>query len=281
MNEQKYTIVGYEDNNRVTVDPSFQTDQPHLTVHPTLKPILDALLIEKPLWTFHLRHVSWEKVVTSIVVRQDGERLGDINRGWLGSTPVYEVKCDRITAERRGRKPYQTKNVKSALLAIKKNFYLITNEERIDHTKEKIENAMDTVVRTKRTAKRHIDDAIRNAGLTFLRNEGHEIFLEYLRTKDPTVFNTVAKSEELMMEIDHITAMEAARDSGKNYLVSRNNSGYIVSSPNGVFECDDAHLPEEIRLKLGMLKLVENEHFIVDMGFRLDENSFLILKDKE
>jgi hypothetical protein len=54
-----------------------------------------------------------------------------------------------------------------------------------------------------------------------------------------------------------------------------------VQSGSGTFEYDDAHLPEEVKPKLGMLKLVENGHFIVGMGFRLDENSFLVLKDEE
>jgi hypothetical protein len=56
---------------------------------------------------------------------------------------------------------------------------------------------------------------------------------------------------------------------------------YIVRVGDNVQLYDDNTLPVEMRGKLGLLKLVEKEHFIDSAGCRVSEDVFVVVLDEE
>ena len=60
---------------------------------------------------------------------------------------------------------------------------------------------------------------------------------------------------------------------GMNYSVSLGQSQPSIMSSE--------ELPDFIRRGVGMLKLVENQTLITNIGFRVDENTFVVLPQSE
>ena len=67
---------------------------------------------------------------------------------------------------------------------------------------------------------------------------------------------------------------------GKALLVVREGSVYIVKSKEGLKTYNDSDLPDHMRLKLGMLKLIEDKQYVTDVGFRANSDVFAVLNEE-
>jgi hypothetical protein len=75
-------------------------------------------------------------------------------------------------------------------------------------------------------------------------------------------------------------------NNGRGVVVLIHGSDYAVRMPTDtgdsklvIFSNED--LPLHIKVAVGMLKLVENKHFIKDVGVRISENTFFVTKEAE
>jgi hypothetical protein len=63
--------------------------------------------------------------------------------------------------------------------------------------------------------------------------------------------------------------------------VVKDGGKYLVKVGDDVQLYDDNSLPEIMRGRLGMLKLVEAEYFIEGVGCRVNDEVFVVLMDEE
>jgi hypothetical protein len=63
-------------------------------------------------------------------------------------------------------------------------------------------------------------------------------------------------------------------------LIIKDEGKYMVKIGQDVQIYDDNTLPEHMRGKLGMLKLVEAEHFISNIGCRINDEIFVVLTEE-
>jgi hypothetical protein len=67
---------------------------------------------------------------------------------------------------------------------------------------------------------------------------------------------------------------------GKCAVVIQVDGGYIVKTGDKVEMMDDTTLPHTMKAKLGMLKLVDNEHFITNVGGKVKADVFVLTPEE-
>ena len=90
------------------------------------------------------------------------------------------------------------------------------------------------------------------------------------------------KLEETKKFKDDMLTIESIRNrfgDNKAALVIKDEGKYLVKIGQDVQVYDDNTLPVEMRGKLGMLKLVEAEHFVSDIGCRINDEIFVVLTE--
>jgi hypothetical protein len=65
----------------------------------------------------------------------------------------------------------------------------------------------------------------------------------------------------------------------KTALVVKDLGKYLVKIGDNVELYDDNTLPVDMRMKLGMLKLVNDEQYITDIGCKVSSEIFVLLVD--
>lgn len=261
-----------------------------VTVISQLQPVLDALLIERPLWSFQLRNIGWDGGAMDITVLENGEELGRIGRGYRGHLPMFEIRCPRLaeekreTARRSNRKvdtSMYTKKASTAIKAAKKYFARETVQEQMTKARQMAQQVMTECVDRKEREYYHADRSITHELLKWAQSEGKPLFLKYAEEHKLSAINDIADAERFLGEARGMRSVTSQAKNNDGVLVVRKDSGYILHSANGVQVVTDSDLTDSMRAKLGMLKLVEDKTFVTEMGFKLDEKTFMIVGETQ
>jgi hypothetical protein len=73
--------------------------------------------------------------------------------------------------------------------------------------------------------------------------------------------------------------VQADFSKNKTALVVKDTGKYLVKIGDNVELYDDNTLPVDMRMKLGMLKLVNDEQYITDIGCKVTSEIFVLLVD--
>jgi hypothetical protein len=87
------------------------------------------------------------------------------------------------------------------------------------------------------------------------------------------------KVELLDTEMKTIERVQADFSKNKTALVVKDTGKYLVKVGDNVELYDDNTLPLDIRMKMGMLKLVNDEQYITDVGCKVTSEIFVLLVD--
>jgi hypothetical protein len=251
---------------------SFQTN---LYIYKVLHP-----LIGKP-WTFLPQHTRGGRsdkidgkevrVITDFFVYEGNEYLGSVGISYVRSGYKVVVDNHRITEGRKSGRAFRTENLERATLTIRKNFYRMPDAERVEKVMIGVVNQLQAAhwdtQREVSGKERAVFDKAREFAISNMKQYIHQY-------PDRGVY--VEAFEKAKLDHDttgHITKMQ---DDNKLILVLRESEHYIVKVGGTIISMTDDALSEDLRAKLGMLKLVENGQCIDGMGFRGDENTFLI-----
>lgn len=273
-------VIGYENNNRIEVVGKDLPDEVKLATY--LKPILDALLIDKPLWTFQLggRLYRGSDVLQTIHILNDGETLGYVRRGRVGSEEKYLVGNERIDKQMQRRSYYSTSDVSKALAKIKKTFSSQTTAEILEKAESAASEAMYETRQKKWYEYTHIKSQVDKAAVAFINGAGRQMFLEYMQVHEPKVAEQVVKGDEVHAEYKHMEEIGKALEISKALVVTQKGSVYNVKSEGNIVRYTDADLPEFIKPKLGMLKLIGDKQYITNCGFRVSDNTFVVMNEE-
>ena len=129
------------------------------------------------------------------------------------------------------------------------------------------------------------DSTVRKAAMDYINGPGLAHFLEYIGTQPPSVstpiFKAVEKAEEVRGEMLTIETIRQRFAKEETALVIKDSGKYLVKVRDNVQLYDDNTLPHEMRSKLGMLKLVEAETFLSNVGCRVNDEVFVLLLDEQ
>lgn len=263
--------------------------------------LVSKLVVDKPEWQFHVHaYRDWRDLTDSKCVgvawssvsifSQYGQNLGAVtcNHRWgqHGRTDILEVHNHRVSAARERANCFSTADVKAAIREVKKSFYEKTVDELLkeayNEARTAISNAQHGPWAKVRNAKRDFEG--RDYELVdYVIDHHKEHFSVWLDSKRGWASGKTLEMMNSMAEnrtiLDTVEEVERAFQSNKTALIIKNQGGYILRIDSEVKLCDDSTLPENIRAKLGMLKLVEESQVVSNVGCRVNKETFVVVLD--
>lgn len=271
---------------------AYKTSKIEWVVHPMLEPVIRQLAILNPQWKFRVagavRSTADEHLavfhVTSFEVSEGGESLGVIMRDSTNTGYKILVRNHRIMDGRQRGRGYMTEDPDKAITKVKKTFGRLSMKERIDKALETAAifgaHAVDRHYHQYRSAKADVERKAHE----YVMGPGFSQFMNYVTLGLPpheraSILDAYNKQQELEAEMTTLSSIRDKIGKADSALIVRDYDKYIVRIGDSVKLYDDNTLPVEMRGKLGMLKLVDREHFVKDAGCRVDEDIFVVMLD--
>ena len=166
---------------------------------------------------------SKKSVIYGLHIVEDGETLGSIYIDRKGSSNKLCVNNERICAKRERNKPYCTEDATKATIAIRKHFYRLGIDERVEKAKEAAANLIASEASDKSWKYRSRKGEMLGSAAEFAMTN----LTAYLEAFP----KHMAKHEEVKQfsaELDVITEIKTAFDNGDAVVVVFDGTHYIV-----------------------------------------------------
>lgn len=243
---------------------------------------LDTLTKAKPTWRFTFTNgdlMGNYYVLHEAHISEDGEALGSIDIEYKGRECKIRVVNKRIDAKRERGSGYHTTDPARAALAIRKHFYRLGSDERVTAAIDKANSVVHREANDKLFALNDARNHLFKRADEFAQDNLTQYIAAYpfLQQHQPVYQN--AKEQ-----FDVVKLMKESFDTGNYALVVLDGDLYIVrarTAEDGSFRTQtltDLQLSEDIRMKLGMLKLVQDRQMVSDIGCRVDSTTFVLLQ---
>lgn len=240
------------------------------------------IAIANPMWRFEATGVNRvrsndvggaEFELNSFDVYEKRELLGRISkdRNYTRRENVYCLRNKRIADERERGSELKTGNQAKALKAVKKYFSLAKPVEVIEDKIGKAMQSLRAIERGKETSIDYVWMDKRREVKQYMLERWDEFLATLPNPKDYEI-NMLANVQEHEM----VDKMRRDAIDSKMYEVVAVDSTYYVRFKNDVKVVDSTSLPEHLRGKLGMLKLVEDGTVVEGVGYRAADDTFLI-----
>lgn len=257
-------------------------------VYGLIDPVISRLATLNPLWMFEAQsryNVQDGFLVSDFVVKLDGEYLGNIGTSYMGQKgTVIAISNDRIGKNRQRSSSYRTSDADKAVLMAKKMFGKMNPAERLQKAKEAAERVVSRASWAKERERTQYQSILKNEMLAWVENRGYQLFREFidkeaLLSTKKQVLQAEEKVQLLDTEMKTIERVQEDFGINKTALVVKDAGKYLVRIGDNVELYDDNSLPLDIRMKMGMLKLVQDEEYLTDVGCRVTSEIFVLLVD--
>lgn len=260
----------------------------HYEVSDLLAKLLIKIVPTNPQWTFKVSGGSVRMrdgvqfySVERTTVMQDGEELGNLSMYYFRHKWNIGITCRRAKQHLDRGDTLRTSDVDKAASLVKKLFAKQSMAERIQEAKNKAEHTMSQATWIRGQSIKTEYDKFQPAMLEFVLTEAaahFETFVEEGRW--PMAKNALSKYKELQEDQRVVKDISSRHKSGKTCLTLLGDGKYVVqirNEPTQVF--DDATLPDELRGRLGLLKLVSDGQMVDNVGCRISESVFVIVNE--
>jgi len=258
------------------------------SVDTLIDPVVQRLAVLNPLWRFVVDEISYlsgdNLKATGFVVMEAGEVLGTISKEYHGRNYVIQISNERISKDRTRRGGYRTADADKAILKAKKMFFKLKPNERIEKAVKDASSVMSQQSRRKSREKSEHENNVQTAAYKFIMGTGFPVFLEHIKTlaesEQIKINKARTENDRIGVEMLTIEKIRSQFDNGKTALVIKDGGKYLVKIGDKIDLFDDNTLPDDMRGKLGMLKLVEAEQFISDTGCRINDEVFVLIVEE-
>jgi len=274
--------------------------EPTPCIRAPLDEFIHTVAIKHPEWTF-IADAPWgyartiedsgvqsrdiiEVPISDFEVFHDKEKLGSINtNSTRGGKHAFQMINHRISEKRKHGSGTKTTDMKKALRIVEKEFGRRSMSEKLFLIKGEGSGAISTAWYNTKSNSGSVQQY-------FLRHMEDYLVENYEKYRDIAIArgaktDMLDKWDEYMRATQVATEIKEAHDVGKALFVNTTSTLYAAI---GTLNKDVAYhtwtsdtVPDVVRRKVGMLKLVENNTFLPDIGFRISDDVFLILKETE
>jgi hypothetical protein len=267
-----------------------QIPRGQVNAHPMLESVIAKLAVLYPLWKFvGSGHTSAQMNLwlTDFAVSCDGEPLGTIARDYVRRDYHIVVANERIKASMERGSQYQTTSPDKAVAKVKKMFNPKTTQELAESVRAHIAKLAHNAEWKKQREAGDAQDFVARAAKKYVMGDGFETFMNHVKEHYPAQeYDLIVQSQEIAVKAKEecltITAAKEVIATGKSgAVVTRRGGMYVVQQGDKLEICDDNTLPEWVRNKIGLLKLIEPEQFVSNSGMRATEDVFVIIKPEE
>jgi len=267
--------------NLVWAKEKARTYNKRMQISAKLAPLAFEAAKKFPRWKF-VGSDTWEYPdyldVTRFTVYENREKIGIISTSQTRQGTKYVISNERINRILKRGGAMETGDLKKALKLMAKSFGGKTNVEKLAAAEGRLSGYLHGGNSAKQAAYsgamqqvyRHLDDYV-------LANfEGVSAAAISAGAKHANVSNIPGLWEEYVATKQIAEAYSTHKGafvllSGRDYLVrdGKDRSPLVLSS---------GQLPSDLKGKLGLLKLLEDNHFLKDVGYRLDATTFFIVR---
>lgn len=266
----------------VIIDPSKVQETTPKALHfrnNLLPEVLYKLAVKEPTWNFVIDGYTMPSAfnVSDITVSCSGEQLGKLFLDYYRSEYRVVIESHRVKTS-RGRQ--RTADAARALALCKKMFVPRSLHERVDKS---LSDAADELRQVEATFASNIYQAARalnSDALTFVLSKYRQEFYDHMVITNPKNSGCIAKYEEATQHRTTVEKVYEEFSAGNTALVILDSGKYIVRRKDNVELFDADTLPENLRGKLGILKLVEEGQVVSDTGCRVNAEVFVIVIDE-
>lgn len=241
------------------------------------------LAMANPLWRFVVTDTLSGHRPVAFSVIDSGEEIGKIGRQYYRGDYKLSLTNSRIKDKRERTESYRTSDVDKAVLMAKKMFFRLKPNERIDKAYDKAKQVMNNQAHEKSREHQYSERDTQNYAQKFIMGTGFALFLAHVNALPEHEKRPILKKMEQTKKFkDDMLTIESIRErfgDNKAALIIKDEGKYLVKIGQDVQVYDDNTLPVEMRGKLGMLKLVEAEHFVSDVGCRINDEIFVVLTE--
>ena len=246
------------------------------------------LAAKNPSWRFELDkcwgydHSDTTKPVsfaTFKVLDSDGAKIGSVSADYRyaqgGREDCYEIKNKRFA---RGSK--KTASLTTAVREIQKTFRSDTHKEIISEAVEQFQDVKHSQRRRKQQHLNQHEHNLKSRAWEFAQSDKYaQAFIEYCEPNKEAI-EALGQRAVLDMEIKTIEDIETMFKAHETCLLIRHENSWIIRIGEEVKLCNDSSLSNNVRMKLGMLKLVEAEQFVKNVGCKVNDYTFVVTLEK-
>ena len=220
--------------------------------------------------------------VAKLNVYEGREKIGTINTTQTRQGVKYVIGNERIAKGRKRGNHAETGDIKKALKLMAKSFGGKTTTEKLNEANAKLSGQLHSGNSAAQAQyncamhalKRDLDDYI-------LANLEEVSAAAIAAGANPNQVNEIPSLKEAYDTTLRVTKAYSTLPhkgafvllNGRDYLVrdGKDQSPLVLSSEQ---------LPSDLKGKLGLLKLLEDNHFMKDVGYRLDATTFFVMQEE-
>lgn len=264
-------------------------DENDIDVHEDIQPFIDALAVKYPQWEFVSTGVRYtgDNNETAKSIRfavfndanpreQVGEIKGDYKYGDDGKKiPSYVVYNQRLAHDRERGHQLETIKLPLAMKAVHKYFNPPPVTALLEQVMTRGVGQFNHLVAHKERLARNTEYQLQVSKEQFIKANWDK----YLDSLADTLLNVACKYKE---EFDEYLRLFNVQRNNHALAVVIQNDKYVVSCNDKITTYDVNTIPIDLRAQLGLLKLMEENDVLEDVGVRTKDGFLVFLpKDKE
>jgi hypothetical protein len=271
-------------NNVLFSDNTLNTGLPDgvgLKCRDKLVDVVWELVDKNPAWRFRARtsqHYTGEIQVDSFDVLYEGEKIGHIGMSFYRRNYVLSISGGRLASYDCIR----TKDVHKAITLAKKNFKRKSVSDLLDVAGSAASGVINQIYREKSRVSLSNLEILKPYMQSFVLETKQDEFAATL-VSYPAAAEALASLPNANTELDIAARIRTSYEANKyNLVLITKNSSYIVKfADDSVNIYDDGNFPEDLRGKLGLLKLVTAGQMVDEVGCRIDDETFVLVKEEQ
>lgn len=254
-----------------------------------IQPLIEKLALKRPEWRFVASYGNYHSrddadlivdfEVKDFQVFDKREVLGVIELGsYSYKTKMHNfmIGNHRTSAALERANSYKTSNIDKAVKLVLKHFGAKDDQELYQEACRTAREHIIQQFKSKEGTVRRIWHDQNDATFAFMLARWDEFLATIIDTKKRDVLSKVPEIH------DEVLLLESISKTGATYTVRQQGDYYLMTNNGGVLEKKSGdELPNNVRHKLGILKLVKDGQAVSDVGFRANETTFMIFKDEE
>jgi hypothetical protein len=263
-----------------------ESRHPILGVHPHLAVLAQAVLAKYPQWQLVASQSNQHyndtdvtpsvsgRLITRFNITEKREEVGYI--GWdysYSRGDQYVIGNDRISQEMERQSHTKTTKIDVAMRHIKKHFSPKTTNEQFTKSIEATKQSLHQKVATHGYQARSTYDTFRGEIGRYI-DSNWELFTA---TLTPEQVLTAAQYKEEKAKLDAVAWIQETANKKLSYDILLRGNEYVIRHNGVVNICTNEAIPQELKMKLGMLKLVAVGEAIENMGYRGTEDCFVVI----
>ena len=268
--------------NLVWAKDKTRTHNKRMQISAKLAPLAFEAAKKFPRWKF-VGSDTWEYPdyldITRFTVYENREKIGNISTTQNRQGTKYVISNERIKNIRKRGGAAETGDIKKALKLMAKSFGGKTNAERLNEANAKLSGQLHSGNQSKYAAYAGAMHALKHDLDDYILTNIDKVIAAAISAG--AKFGDISNIPQLKEDYDTTRPIARAYSTYKGLLILIKGNDYLVQDgeePNALTLSSEL-LSNNIKGKLGMLKLLEDNHFMKDVGYRLNATTFFVLKE--